>query len=203
MKASDSFCPWWNSISDLFSSCHGVIWDYEHSLTLLHYTVHGYVVIHWPWYIVLSMVISSFIDPATLYCSWLCRHSLTLLHCTVHGNVVIHWPCSYCTVHGYVVMHWPCYIVLFMVMSSVIDLLPIVLSMVMSSCIDPATLYCPWLCRHSLTLLHGTHHANVVIHWPCYIVLFIVMSSFIVPHPIVLSMVISSFIGPATFYPPC
>ena len=144
MKASDSFCPWWNSISDLFSSCHGVIWDYEHSLTLLHYTVHGYVVIHWPWYIVLSMVISSFIDPATLYCSWLCRQSLTF-----------------------------------------------------------SRLYCPWLCRHSLTLLHGTHHANVVIHWPCYIVLFIVMSSFIVPSPIALSMVMSSFIDPATFYPPC
>jgi hypothetical protein len=145
MKASDSFCPW-NSISDLFSSCHGVIWDYEHSLTLLQCTVHGNVVIHWTCYIVLSMVMSSllpwtvqcsrvnewrhndgqynvagsknddiitFVDPATLYWSWLCRHtltllllycpwlrhhSLTLLHCTVHGYFVIHWPSP---IHNY------------------------------------------------------------------------------------------------------
>jgi hypothetical protein len=77
-------------------------WLCRHSLTLLHCTVHGYVVIHWPCYIVLSMVMSSFIAPATLYCSWLCRHSFTLLH----GNVVI---------------HWSCYNVLSMVMSSFID----------------------------------------------------------------------------------
>ena len=119
MKASGSFCLWWNSISDLFFSCHGFIWDYEHSLTLLHCTVHGYVIIHWPCYIVLSMVMLSLIDPATLYCPWLCRHSLTLLHCTVHGNVVI---------------PWPCYIVLPMVMSSFVDP-AIVLSMFMLSCI--------------------------------------------------------------------
>ena len=111
--------------------------------SLVVMVLYGITSIHWPCYIILSMVMSSFIDPDTLYCSWLCRHSLTLLQCTVHGNVVIHWPCSYCTVHGYVVMHWPCYIVLFMVMSSVIDLLPIVLSMVMSSFIDPATWYSP------------------------------------------------------------
>jgi hypothetical protein len=144
MKASDSFCPWWNSISDLFSSCHGVILDYEHSLTLIHCTVHGNVVIYSHCYIVLYMVMSSFIDPApivlymvmssfvdpaTLYCPWLCRHSLTLLHCTVHDYVVIHSTCCYCTVHGNVVIRWPCYIVL---------------SMVMSSFIDPATLYWPW-----------------------------------------------------------
>jgi hypothetical protein len=36
----------------------------------------GYIVIHLPCYIVLPMVMSSFIDPATLYCAWLCRHSL-------------------------------------------------------------------------------------------------------------------------------
>ena len=132
-------------------------------MTLLHCTDHGNVFIH---------------DPAALYCPCLWRHSLTLLHCTVHGYVVIHW--SFYIVLSMAMSSFidPAPIVLYLAMSSFIDPPQIVLSIVISSFIDPATLYCPWLCRHSLTLLHRTVHGYVVIHWPCYIVLFMVMSSF-------------------------
>jgi hypothetical protein len=89
---------------------------------------------------------------------------MTTLLCTVQCSRVNEWRHYHGQYNVAGSMNDDSYIVLYMAISSFIDPRPIVLSMVMSSFIDPGTLYCPWLCRHSFTLLHCTVHGYVVIH---------------------------------------
>ena len=109
---------------------------------------------HWPCD-VLSMLKLSFPDPG-MYCPCLSCHSFTLL-CTGNAQVVIHWPCY-------------------------------VLSMSKLSFIDPA-MYCPCLCCNSndhtmyspclschSSILLCTVHVYVVIHWPRYALLMLMLS---------------------------